>query len=253
MTADTKPESKKPDRPGPLLAWWVAKQVESLGEGYMKNDAGAVGRAARLRSVAARGALVNADAWEALGGFPTTLRGHDDELSRAERAAFAALATFAVHQQAQRTQLVHVPKQGLGSALRRLGADHPSDAPIVRRFRALVAAQSYDAAVRHLTGLERGDRHRDPVGVKAHRHVELEPRGDRRVRHRRDVQRHRPGLVVDREVDGLELLDPADPHAHGALAGRADADVRGQAVADHGLAGATIEHIAAAAEVPARG
>ena len=153
MTADTKPESKKPDRPGPLLAWWVAKQVESLGEGYMKNDAGAVGRAARLRSVAARGALVNADAWEALGGFPTALRGHDDELSRAERAAFAALATFAVHQQAQRTQLVHVPKQGLGSALRRLGADHPSDAPIVRRFRALVAAQSYDAAVRHLTGL----------------------------------------------------------------------------------------------------
>src|SRR5690606_9777066 len=72
--------------------------------------------------------------------------------------------------------------------------------------------------LRQLARLKRSDRHRDTVGVKAHRYVELEPRGHYGIRLGRRGKGNDPRGRIDLEIDALALFDMPHAGTHRALA-----------------------------------
>jgi CRISPR system Cascade subunit CasB len=89
-----------------------------------------------------------------------------DGPTEAESAAHIAMTLYAVHQQSQAGRM-HQRGRGLGRAVRRL---HPAEpgippAPVVRRFQALVTAQSLDELVHHARGMVQLLRAEKPAGL----------------------------------------------------------------------------------------
>ena len=110
-----------------------------------------------------------------------------DEPTCAEWAKHTALTLYAAHQQSVGAPM-HVDGIGLGSAVSRLARVASSPAAVRRRFSALGATLTYDAAVYHIRGLTSLLRqHRIPLdyGLLADDLVEMQrPTGRERVRAR---------------------------------------------------------------------
>lgn len=161
----------------------VTGVVLRLQSGYLRKDGGStsesVSTLARLRR--AQGVAGGADprSWAlVLEGLPTILQARDSassvdvEPTRAEQAVYAALTTYAVHQQG-RLDEQHVQGVGLGEATRRLarlratgdavgGLDEPTVQRLHRVSMAQTAALRVDA-LRALVTLMRGASR--PVGL----------------------------------------------------------------------------------------
>jgi len=92
--------------------------------------------------------------WEVtVGLLPELLQGRGDAPSRAETAAHEALTLYALHQQGK-SQAMHVPKVGLGTAVQRLRqSEQRSSEAVDRRFLALATATDLPELAFHLRGL----------------------------------------------------------------------------------------------------
>jgi CRISPR system Cascade subunit CasB len=88
-----------------------------------------------------------------------------DEPTKAETAAHIAMTLYAVHQQSQAGSM-HKRGQGLGRAIRRLHPDEPGSPPppVVRRFQALVTAETLEELVHHARGMVQLLRAGKPTG-----------------------------------------------------------------------------------------
>lgn len=77
-----------------------------------------------------------------------------DQPTRKEIAAHIAMTLYSVHQQSQK-QPMHKRGQGLGRAIRRLHPEEPTipPKPVVRRFQALVTADTLGELVHHARGI----------------------------------------------------------------------------------------------------
>lgn len=134
----------------------VARRAEDLYKGVQDNRGAAVGALARLRRAASTEIGEDPAAWQvAFLGYPVP----DDDRdypSAGEKAVYLALTLFALHQQSK-SEPMHI-KDGptLGAALSRLarvnGSEDPSD-PVIRRFNALVTADTEPETRWHLRSL----------------------------------------------------------------------------------------------------
>lgn len=133
----------------------VAERATKLYEGKQANLSGSVADLARLRSGAAHEIGVDPATWRAAFlGYPENT--HDSPFpSDDEWAVYMALSLFAYHQQGQATSM-HVEGVSFGAALRKLAhigsATAPNDA-VVRRFNALVTADTTEETRTHLRSL----------------------------------------------------------------------------------------------------
>jgi CRISPR system Cascade subunit CasB len=135
------------------LAAFVNARVHGLQERYRANDAYAVGALARLRRAVSSAPGDDVTVWaELFEDFPPGLMGRDGQASRAERAAYAALTLYAVHQQSQPNPM-HRSGGSMGSAARRLGAVLGNEEAVLRRFHALGTATSFEESLHHARGL----------------------------------------------------------------------------------------------------
>lgn len=151
--------SSAPVNPYQQLADNVAERAGRWGRAALDHGGGPV----RAEAVAALALLRRASladlgrdpqVWSAVvDTVPPALRGPGDDPSRAEAAAFAALAMFAVHQQSQ-SDLVHRRGHSLGAALGHLTqASSHSAAGMTRRFGALMTSESTEEMLHHLRSL----------------------------------------------------------------------------------------------------
>lgn len=108
------------------LSRYVAGRVNGIQRGYLEGerpDSESVSTLAQLRKALGAAGAADPRSWAiVLGGFPEELmgprRGSLAGANRAETAAMTALTTYAVHQQSQRGQPMHVPGISLGEATR---------------------------------------------------------------------------------------------------------------------------------------
>lgn len=136
------------------LEEFVWLKVEPLQTRYLAGSSAAAASLARLRR--AVGSEPGADplVWEeTLEGFPRSLWGSDTKPSLEERAAHAAIALYAVHQQSKSNQRMHKRGVNIGRAAALLGIAIHGDDAVLRRFHALGTASSLDEAVNHARGL----------------------------------------------------------------------------------------------------
>jgi CRISPR system Cascade subunit CasB len=116
-------------------------------------DPAAVAALARLRRAVGKGPTEVRDVFE-FTLHPELVAGWTrDEPSPAERAAHIAITLYALHQQS-RAERMHRHGRGLGAALRSLhkGEQRPIPEPLVRRFRLLTTADSFDELTYHMRG-----------------------------------------------------------------------------------------------------
>ncbi|WP_432418595.1 type I-E CRISPR-associated protein Cse2/CasB [Corynebacterium breve] len=145
------------DSPSEQLAQHVARKVGGLQKRLLSNDPSARGELAVLRRAVTKTAGSVPEAYgSTLSDLPDALVGRTDEPSRAEAIAHSVIALFSVHAQSS-SEAVHVPGVGLGEAVRRLayatGGDSVDGHPILRRFHALMTADSFGETSHHLRGL----------------------------------------------------------------------------------------------------
>ncbi|GEE03853.1 hypothetical protein nbrc107696_42990 [Gordonia spumicola] len=134
---------------------YVARRANELHAGAQKNSGAAVAAFAKLRRAASSEIGEDAAAWQtAFLGFATTDADYPFP-TYDEQAVYTALTLYAFHQQSK-TQAMHTDGPSLGAALNRLayaaGSDAPSE-PVVRRFNALVTADTVDEVHWHLRSL----------------------------------------------------------------------------------------------------
>ncbi len=137
----------------------VNRQVGLWGHAAVLHGGGparadAVAALSRLRRASINDLGRMPEVWSAVVDLvPEELRGRSDEPSRAEVAAFSALAMYAVHQQSQ-DQSVHGVGQSMAAALGQLarGSAH-SEAAMTRRFGALLTSESPEEMFHHLRSL----------------------------------------------------------------------------------------------------
>jgi CRISPR system Cascade subunit CasB len=89
-----------------------------------------------------------------------------DDPTAQEVAAHIALTLYAMHQQSQ-SKPMHQRGHGLGRAIRQLNPEEPTvpATPVVRRFQALVTADTLDELVHHARGMVQLLRAAKPHGV----------------------------------------------------------------------------------------
>lgn len=161
----------------------VSGVVTRLQAGYVRigearPTSHSVGALATLRRGLGSAAGADTAAWAiVLDGFPETLMGPSRGLisaaTNAERAAFAAITTWAVHQQGVQSQPMHVPGVGLGEATRRIARARARqdsagglDEQTIERMHRLALAHNEilrAQSLRALVTLMRGGR--PPVGL----------------------------------------------------------------------------------------
>lgn len=129
-------------------------QLRVLQDGYLTGRPTARAQLAQLRRGLGKSPGALPEIWQlTVGAVPESLRWERDEPTRAEQAAHAAMALYAVHQQSQ-TLPAHVPGISFGAATARLrSADSTSDAAVTRRFMAVATAESLDEVLTHVRGL----------------------------------------------------------------------------------------------------
>ena len=133
----------------------VARRAGDLYAGMRRNSGAAIGALAKLRRAAATDIGEDPAAWQvAFLGFPVPDNDYGFP-SYDEQAVYTALTLYALHQQSK-IEPMHADGPSLGTALAALaradGADGPSE-PVVRRFNALVTADSSAETRWHLRSL----------------------------------------------------------------------------------------------------
>jgi CRISPR system Cascade subunit CasB len=128
----------------------VSRRAAQLQAGYRRDDAAAVAELAILR----RGVSMRPGADARLIGLTFAnlhleTRGLPDEPTAAERAVYAALTLFAVHQQSQRDTSMHRPGASFGESARILVGRAGSDDAIRRRFTVIATATSWEERTHH--------------------------------------------------------------------------------------------------------
>ncbi len=137
----------------------VAARVGGWGAAATQHGGGpvrseAVGILAQLRRASLADLGSNPAVWGAvIETVPEELQGHGDDPSKAEVAAFAAMAMYAVHQQA-RPDVVHRKGRPFGQAVGSLARNSShGGAAMTRRFGALVTSQGAEELLTHLRSL----------------------------------------------------------------------------------------------------
>lgn len=143
---------------------YTASRVERLQARYRANTSDAVATLARLR----RGVGTSpGDDIELLGlAFQNPARDTEndeslyddltlvgDAVTPEERAVFAAITLFAVHQQSRRDASMHRRGYSLGRSARLLGRHNGARDAVRKRFTALGTAATWDETVQHARGL----------------------------------------------------------------------------------------------------
>ena len=148
-------KDSKPDDRRSTVYRYVAERAGRLYEGKLEDRAGAVADLARLRSGATREIGSDPAVWRAaFTGYPEVA---DDTTfpSHAEFAVYVSLSLYAYHQQGQRSSM-HTEGPSFGTALRKLayvGTETTPKESVVRRFNALVTADTFDETRSHLRSL----------------------------------------------------------------------------------------------------
>lgn len=141
-------------RPRVDVAAFVAGRVNALQEGYLRDDARAVGDLARLR----RGVAIPPGrdielTGLAIGGLYDEDARLPDAPTAVEHAAYAAVTLYALHQQSQRGGRMHQAGYSFGRSARLLGTRAGADEAVRRRFTALGTATSWEETMHHARGL----------------------------------------------------------------------------------------------------
>lgn len=144
------PHSRWLGRLGAALDW----RLDHLQAEYLRGSPRARADLAKLRRALGKPAGSVPEVWEfTVAAVPESLRWDRDEPSRAEQAAHATLALFAMHQQSMPVA-AHKPGVSFGRAVGFLakGGEQSADA-VTRRFMAVATATSMDEALVHIRGL----------------------------------------------------------------------------------------------------
>ncbi|MFT3663181.1 MAG: type I-E CRISPR-associated protein Cse2/CasB [Gordonia sp. (in: high G+C Gram-positive bacteria)] len=147
--------SENPTRQG--INAHVDRRARELFKGMRGNNGAAIGALAKLRRAATSDIGEDPAAWQvAFLGFGDRTSDDLPFPTAQETGVYLALTTFALHQQSK-NESMHVDGPSLGTALNRLahaggGADGPSE-PVIRRFNALVTADSDEETRWHLRSL----------------------------------------------------------------------------------------------------
>ncbi|MFZ2509872.1 MAG: type I-E CRISPR-associated protein Cse2/CasB [Gordonia sp. (in: high G+C Gram-positive bacteria)] len=134
----------------------VDRRARDLYKGMRNNSGAAIAALARLRRAAASEIGDDPAAWQtAFLGFGGNTPDDFPFPSQEESAVYLALTLYALHQQSK-PETMHVDGPTLGDALGRLaradGANTPSE-PVIRRFNALVTADTASETQWHLRSL----------------------------------------------------------------------------------------------------
>jgi len=149
------------------MAEFVDRQVSTLQAQYQANVASAVSALARLRQGVGRAPGADLEllgfAFQPLrstasgasgdGALYDLLDLSSDEISPEERAAYAAITLFALHQQSRRDAPMHRRGHSFGQAARLLGQRNGASDAVRRRFTALGTATTWEESVHHARAL----------------------------------------------------------------------------------------------------
>lgn len=134
------------------LGHTVDNRISSLQRRYLANSSEGRALLAQLRHAVAKAPGSDPAVWEITVGNLPGPTATSDEPTWAENASHAALTLYATHQQS-RTEPMHAPGVGLGTAVRRLGLASGAEDAVRRRFDAAATATSFAETVHHLRGL----------------------------------------------------------------------------------------------------
>ena len=148
-------------------AEFVDRQVSTLQAQYQANVASAVSMLARLRQGVGRPPGADLEllgiAFQPLrsggagasgeGALYDLLELRGDEVSPEEKAAYAAITLFALHQQSRRDAPMHRRGSSFGRAARLLGQRNGASDAVRRRFTALGTATTWEESVHHARAL----------------------------------------------------------------------------------------------------
>lgn len=143
--------------PRSLLYHAVNAAIGRLERG--NGDRRDVATLAALRRADPTDVLADPAVWEiTLADLPAGLRSDGDDPSRSERAIYAALVLYALHQSPSGRSMHVAGKRGrLGSAVRDLGfarsQDNKLDAAVQRRFHVMATAATFEQTIYHLRQL----------------------------------------------------------------------------------------------------
>lgn len=142
---------------------YVDERARALQAAYHRDDSAAVADLARLRRgvgkhPSADVVLFGLATGDQEGAETTTLHApgthlSDEEPSREEMAAFAALTLFAMHQQSRRDASMHRHGYSMGRSARLLGRQSNARDAVRARFAALGTAASWDETLHHARGI----------------------------------------------------------------------------------------------------
>lgn len=140
---------------GERLAEHVGRRAADLQARYRRDDAGAVATLAVLRQGVSKpvGSDARLVSLTIAGLYEHPERLPDGAPTEAERAAYAALTLFAVHQQSHRDAAMHRRDYSFGRSARLLGRHSGARDAVRARFTALATATSWDETVHHARGL----------------------------------------------------------------------------------------------------
>ena len=148
----TTPEAEPEQRYLRALGHTVDGRVTSLQRRYLANSSEGRALVAQLRHAVTKEPGADPAVWEITVGSLPGAAPTSDAPTRAERASHAALTLYATHQQS-RTEAMHTPGVGLGTAVRRLGLASGAEEAVRRRFDAAATATTFAETVHHLRGL----------------------------------------------------------------------------------------------------
>lgn len=177
----------RPTTPEPAraLGTYVARKVTAWQRDYLRRRPEVLATLAQLRRGVGKEVGAVPDLWQyTLEGLPGDPHRQGDLPTINERAVYAAMTLYAVHQQS-RGQEMHQPGQSLGTAVRQLRTRAASAEAVRRRFVALGTAETFDEVVHHARGLITQLRsHGIPLdyGMLTEDLVYLQTRGADRVR-----------------------------------------------------------------------
>lgn len=154
LTSDTTtPATQSPPRVEDVVGRQIARLQGEYTRPGAQPTAWAAATMAALRRATPGQIDENPATWEIVySALPEELIGRGEAMSRAERAAHAALVLYAVHQSSQPRPL-HQRGIRLGQALRRLPDAIDEKSPILRRFNSLISASTFEATMYHLRSL----------------------------------------------------------------------------------------------------
>lgn len=139
---------------GERLADHVGSRADRLQKRYLSDRPDAVAELAILRRGVAQqpGSDPRLLGLTVAGLYPNP-SGLQDEILPAERAAYASLTLFAVHQQSHRDRKMHSEDYPFGRSARLLGRHSGSRDAVRARFTALATASTWDETMHHARGL----------------------------------------------------------------------------------------------------